>query len=104
MVKYIIIIFLLISCSTIYPHNYNLNCRNQALYCGLIASEQHEVKIAFGPVKDTTLLWHAQAKVKINNDWRWLYMTGQYCYFGEQDNFIALNELSIEDFIHYMRK
>ena len=79
------------------------NCRNRAVYCALEAAEHYEVAIVTGPTKAfPETIYHAQAKAKINSEWQWLYMMGENCYIGQQDQFTPLNEWNIENFIKYL--
>ena len=105
MKKYILLLlsFLFINCA--HPIFYDPlgNCKNRAVYCALEASEKYEAIIVTGTTK-VFYIYHAQAKVKINNEWQWLTMIGEYCYIADQDEFTPLNEWRIQDFIKYYHR
>lgn len=101
--KWILFTMLLVSCTPIYHHDYTMNCRNEAVYCGLIANEKNETKVAFGPIPNS-IEWHAQSKVKIDGEWRWLVMRGKECYIEKQDSFEPLNEFSVQDFVSFINR
>jgi hypothetical protein len=94
---------LLFSCSHTSPI-----CRHVAVMCGLVFAEKYpNVLIVTGPMyfssfPETSLktVYHAQAKVKIDNKWQWLSYSTNYnfCYISFQDNFTPQDEYTILDF------
>jgi len=90
-----------VSCSPINKH-YLVDSRDQALYCGRIAAEYNETKILFTPAI-LPMQWNAQAKTKINGEWKWLQMNKEgHCYIGNQTQFNLLNETSVSDFERFI--
>ncbi len=63
---------------------------------------QHETKIVFTPAVIPSQ-WNAQAKTKIDGEWKWLEMDKEgKCYIGSQTQFNLLNEFSVSDFEHFL--
>jgi hypothetical protein len=94
-------LLLITSCSPLNLH-YITDSRDQALYCGKMMAGQHETKIMFTPAIIPSQ-WNAQAKTKIDEEWKWLEMDKEgKCYTGSQTQFNLLNEFSVSDFEHFL--
>jgi len=97
----ILFVVFIASCSPINLH-YLVDNRDQALYCGKIAAEHNETKILFTPAVIPGQ-WNAQAKTKIDGEWKWLEMDKEgNCYIGSQTQFNLLNEFSVFDFERFI--
>lgn len=101
--KKILIIFLLIGCAQPIFYDPLGNCRNRAIYCAVEAGEKYETVLVSGPTKQFRLN-HAQAKAKINGEWKWLYMKGEYCYIGKKEAFEPLNTWKLQDFLNHLKQ
>ena len=82
-----------------------LECRHQAVACAIAVQEKypdHEVKIAFGPAKNKTDLWHAQAKFRLDDD-PWVYVApdGSDCIIGKREEFTEVEHADVNWYIKY---
>jgi hypothetical protein len=97
----ILLILILMGCVSSRPV-----CRHTAVMCGLVFAEQYkEVKIAVGKVPtlapDAAIpyKYHAQAKAKVNGEWKWVSYDQGNCYISFRDNFVPEDDYEIGFFI-----
>ena len=99
--KIILLLLLIVSCAPL-KQSYVNDPREQALYCGMFAARYNESRIVFTPATLPSQ-WRAQAKTRINGEWKWLQMKKDgSCYISSQDWFEPLNEFSVSDFEKFL--
>lgn len=94
----LILILLFAGCSSYYGV-----CRHKALYAASVMQENHRTVIVV--TENVGGSTHAQAKVCIDGEWKWLRVDGESVYFGKpESNGRFIKAYSFLEFAQYLKR